>query len=116
MCIRDRSTQSTWEFIKVKNEVDEGREAKEQYSMMKRQYDILVNEIKSLKESLFAFENQSASSKPDSKISVVEEMQALIGEVIFVYKTLGTNSREFIEFYEEKKGKLEYNAEQIKKT
>eukprot|EP00831_Metopus_contortus_P061783 TRINITY_DN5368_c0_g1_i4.p3 TRINITY_DN5368_c0_g1~~TRINITY_DN5368_c0_g1_i4.p3 ORF type:complete len:112 (-),score=28.29 TRINITY_DN5368_c0_g1_i4:295-630(-) len=88
----------------------------EQYSMMKRQYDILVNEIKSLKESLFAFENQSASSKPDSKISVVEEMQALIGEVIFVYKTLGTNSREFIEFYEEKKGKLEYNAEQIKKT
>lgn len=56
-------------------------------------------------------ENNKPVEGEQSKISIIEELRLDLGEIIYVYKTLDTNSKEFAANYTEKKEKLiEYSA------
>jgi chromosome segregation ATPase len=99
---------------------DEKSELAQQAVVLQSQFETLKNQNQELKDALYQAENklihyESAGSVPnqtptpseEKKINIREEMKQYLAEVIYVYTTLGTNSRMFKEQFMEKRQKLE---------
>lgn len=100
---------------KYKTIADEGSIAIEQVAGLQKQHEQLVKENSDLKATLFDAEGMlksasttgSKADEKDKKISIVEEIRLALAEVIYVYKTLDTNAKEYIMGYEIKKDKAQ---------
>lgn len=101
---------------KLSSEAGEKAEAVEQASILQKQHEMMSKKQAELTTALFEAEKKlKENNKPvegeQSKISIIEELRLDLGEIIYVYKTLDTNSKEFAANYTEKKEKLiEYSA------
>ena len=84
----------------------------EQAELLQKQHDILVKENSEIKASLFTAENKLKTldpnaAKSESKVNIIEEIKLILSEVIYVYTTLDTTTKQFIAMYEEKKEKVQ---------
>lgn len=104
---------------KLKNAADEGAVAVEMMEKLQKQHDLMVKENTDLKAALFYAESTVKSteatpegSKQDSKkTQVIDEIRQILAEVIYAYKTMGTNAKQFITTFDAKKDKArEYLA------
>lgn len=101
-----------------KRAASEKKEAVEIAAALQSQYDTLKKQNLELKDALFQAENKLLHSEisgehssggipEEKKMNVVEEIKQYLAEVLYVYKTLDTNTRELKEIYSTKKEKLE---------
>eukprot|EP00826_Nyctotherus_ovalis_P035472 TRINITY_DN3050_c0_g2_i3.p1 TRINITY_DN3050_c0_g2~~TRINITY_DN3050_c0_g2_i3.p1 ORF type:complete len:169 (+),score=53.09 TRINITY_DN3050_c0_g2_i3:218-724(+) len=68
---------------------------------------MMVKENADLKVALFEIEKETISESADSnsdnkKLKVISEIQEILAEVIYAYKTMSTNAREFADFFTHK--------------
>lgn len=97
---------------KLEGELRRRAESAEDVETLTRQRDAVAKENSSLKETLFKYENLVPTALDgmtvdgaDKKVSIIEEIRQFITEVIYAYKTLGTNMKELLHVYEAKKAR-----------
>ena len=101
------------ECMNLKRAADMGAGALEQLSMIQKEHELLVKELADIKATSFETERASlrkgekSVGDKESKLKVIEEIREILGEVIYVYKTLETNAKEFSMIYSDKKEKVD---------
>jgi len=83
----------------LQNAAGEKIVSKEILNSLQRQHEIIVKENAELKASLFEVETQSKSSNSDKKLKVISKIQEILAEVIYSYKTMNVNAREFADSF-----------------
>ncbi len=94
------------ECQKLQTKAEEGASAVEQMATMQKQHELMVKENTDLKASLYEVESSMktvAKSPSDKKLQIIEEIRGILAEVIYVYKTLDTNAKQFVMDFETKK-------------
>ena len=111
--------KKTIEDLKEKNKSlqiisDEKSVSTELIESMQKQREALLKENSNLKAALFEAENPTKgkaihdNKESESKSTkVIEEIQQILAEVIYSYKTMSTNGKEFLDFFIQKKDQAE---------
>jgi len=84
------------------------------FQSLKNQHEILLKENANLKAAVFTYETSNSSSKTkatsgneEQKVQIVEEMREVLAEVIYAYKTMETNAKQYIMNIQEKQYKIQ---------
>ena len=100
---------------KLENKTSDAAVALEQAELLQKQHEILVKENSEIKANLFDVENKLRTLDPNvtksdskEKLKIIEEIKLILSEVVYVYTTLDTTTKQFIAMYEEKKDKAQY--------
>jgi len=96
------------ELALKENTKKDGSSAAEHINKLQKQNELMVKENNDLRAALFVYENARKnpySEETEVKISVIEEIRQLFEEVIYSYKTMNTNAKQWISNYGDKKSK-----------
>ncbi len=101
----------------LQNAADERAVAVELMESLQKQHELMVKENTDLKAALFEAENSMRSSETTSdsfikaggekKVQIIEEIRQILAEVIYAYKTMGTNAKQYMSEFEEKKDRAQ---------
>lgn len=75
---------------------------------LQKQHELMVRENADLKASLFEAELRKAGSEAaEKKVNVIEDVKKCLTDVVYVYKTMSTNAKQFEGMFVEKRERAE---------